>query len=547
MKRRLIPQFLSLALLAGVLAFSGLTYKKYGMFADEPSLTFIANMNMTYFRVFWRSITDEQDRKHNPKFLQHVYSILSNQDAILHGYRIYGPIFEIPAELFAKAIGGDPYDGRHLFVMLTGIVGMVAAWKIANALGGPVAGFMAILMMCLYPSYFGHMVNNSKDVPFAVGYLWSLYFMVKIFLELPKISVGNFIAFGIATGCTAGIRVGAFVIYAVITLAWLAYFAAGWKVRSRATVGELVRISAYLVVSFLVAYLVMFLVWPNAQIRPIQGPITTLQAFSNWGGEIMRDQWYLFRAIKAKLPEFMFVGIITGIVAVISSRQFVVGVIRDAEGSQRGRFCAYLLLVLSTVFPIVYVIAKRSILYNEMRQMLFSAVPVVVMSALTFTWVLKRCDGNRWKLAAFAVVTSLLFLQPAIAMARLYPYHYTYGNFLFGDRKESRDNGFTDEYWLHSYRQLAYETLDYLKETEGADFGKTRRKIFVWGPTTTFECFSHYIPAEANIEILHSNYGADLGAYEPYYMTDQRGGIIVRKVGRAGKTFSVLKDYRRES
>ena len=47
--------------------------------------------------------------------------------------------------------------------------GLLGSWKLGRLLGGPAAGFTALTLLVLTPVWYGHMFNNPKDMPFAVG------------------------------------------------------------------------------------------------------------------------------------------------------------------------------------------------------------------------------------------------------------------------------------------------------------------------------------------------------------------------------------------
>ena len=52
------------------------------------------------------------------------------------------------------------------------------------------------------------MFNNPKDVPFAVGMVWAMYYLVRIMAELPRPRGRLVVKFGMATGLALGVRVG---------------------------------------------------------------------------------------------------------------------------------------------------------------------------------------------------------------------------------------------------------------------------------------------------------------------------------------------------
>ena len=63
------------------------------------------------------------------------------------------------------------------------------------------------------------MFNNPKDIPFAVGGIWSVYYLCRIAPLLPNAPFSLSIRYGIAIGLALGVRIGGllFPIYAVLT------------------------------------------------------------------------------------------------------------------------------------------------------------------------------------------------------------------------------------------------------------------------------------------------------------------------------------------
>ena len=58
-------------------------------------------------------------------------------------------------------------------------------------------------------SIIGAMFNNTKDVPFAAGMVWTLYFATRILDQSPNPRLSAVLKFGVVLGLTLAIRVGA--------------------------------------------------------------------------------------------------------------------------------------------------------------------------------------------------------------------------------------------------------------------------------------------------------------------------------------------------
>ncbi|MBF0531407.1 MAG: glycosyltransferase family 39 protein, partial [Deltaproteobacteria bacterium] len=73
------------------------------------------------------------------------------------------------------------FETRHFLNALVGLIGIIGCWKTARYLRGPQGAFYSAAFLAAMPIYYGHMFFNSKDIPFAAGYIWSLYFIIRIY------------------------------------------------------------------------------------------------------------------------------------------------------------------------------------------------------------------------------------------------------------------------------------------------------------------------------------------------------------------------------
>ncbi len=96
---------------------------------------------------------------------------------------MYGGGFDMAADLLAKFLPLNLFETRRLAGGLIGVLGLAVTWRLARRIGGPVAGFVAVVLLAACPMFFGHMLMNAKDAPFAVA-------MTILLLALVRLLVG---------------------------------------------------------------------------------------------------------------------------------------------------------------------------------------------------------------------------------------------------------------------------------------------------------------------------------------------------------------------
>ena len=171
----------------------------------------------------------------------------------------YGAAFDLMCAVGQRLLPFGVYDTRHLLNALVALVGVLGCWFLARELGTTRTAFLAALLLLLTPRFWGHGFNNPKDIPFAAGYVWSIYVLVRVMSTLPRVPLRLALWTGFAIGMTLAIRVGGLMLFGYLGLVMLASF---WVGRSFRPTWERVK---GLAVSFVTigapAWAVMLLFW----------------------------------------------------------------------------------------------------------------------------------------------------------------------------------------------------------------------------------------------------------------------------------------------
>jgi hypothetical protein len=508
---------IALSLLLLILVFS--TYKSYGISWDEPV-------------------------QHNYaiKVLRYYTSLFQDKAALSAEYSAfyYGAFFEVMSELFHYIVPIGIYESRHLFCAITGLLGILGCWKVVRFLVNPAAAFWTAILLALYPSYYGHMFINSKDIPFAVFYIWSLYYLLWFLKQFPNPEFGITCKLGLAVGLAMGTRVGGMVLlcycYLFAALRWLHFYTTQNKIDRSAFKSCRKALLALLAVSVL-AYAIMLIFWPYGMSKPLVRPFYTLQQFSRQIAAPPLD--YIPKYLALKLPEYAILFLGLGIYLALKSyrtKSFV-------------QLQPYFLLAFSAVFPIVYIIHKRSSLYDEIRQLLFIIPPLFCLLGITFYYAATRLLKNKIaRMIIFPLMTAY-FAFHIFVMARLHPYEYIYYNLLAGGVRGAYQRGYEMDYWATSYRELVRNLAQDLQKRNGDRFDTMHYRILAGPPSW---CLTHYFPpqfsetsdplkADFYLSITHDRFHARYAGRE-WLRVQRMGAPLAEAILLNGKTLPPYPD-----
>jgi hypothetical protein len=451
-RESLFYRYATAAFFALALCIVFATFRDYGITWDEHYHEAYGRYVLAYYRSGFRD-----------------YDALT-----YHNLWLYGGAFDGVVALIKTVSPFGNYETAHLMNALVGLLGVAAAWRIGRFFDGARGGFWAAVLLLAMPSWYGHMFNNPKDIPFATGIAWSLYYMIRAAPHFPRVPIGITLKLGLAVGLTLGIRIAG--VFALIYLAaaltlWAAWrwreagFAAAWRESWRAILG-------FLLPSMAVAWAVMLAAWPWAQQDPLRHPIQALTTFSNnpWNldtlfeGRLVNSLHlppdYLPVYFAVKTPEIDL--ILLGVAVLLAGA---------ALWRQRGLpdwrvFSPWFVLAFSAVFPFFFFIAFRPVTYDGVRHFLFVMPPLAAISGLALTRIFSTLTKRPlWSRGAFAVIIAGYLVWHGSFMRELHPNQYVYYNQLVGGVDGAEDR-YELDYWGNSYHEAVDRLVAYVKDEE---------------------------------------------------------------------------------
>jgi 4-amino-4-deoxy-L-arabinose transferase-like glycosyltransferase len=453
---------------------------------------------------------------------------------------MYGGGFDMTAALAAKVLPLGLFETRRLVGAAIGILGLFATWRLARRMGGPNAGFWALVLLASCPLYYGHMFMNAKDSPFATAMVVLLLGAVRALDEYPKPSRRSMVLIGVALGAAFGSR--------VIALVAGPYLAAGLLliiVEETRTLGlrnAATRTGKFvwaLLPALPLAYLIMGLLWPWSILAPLN-PLRAAEYFDKFFEKPWREMYdgklisvtempasYLPHLFSLMLPEIMLALGLTGAVCTL-----VAIARRDLPISRRA---GLLIVTLAAFLPIAIALITRPALYNGLRHFVFLTPPFAVLGGLAAAWLIARAriyepPARRALVALFIAGVSL----PVVDLVRLHPYQYTSFNWVSGGVRMAQDN-FMLDYWGLAFKQAADELHNRLAKAHVVPPKGRLWVVAICGPQSSARVALG--PAyETTYDQKRSDFALALGTYycrhlqAPNLATIEREGVVYANV-----------------
>jgi len=375
----------------------------------------------------------------------------------------YGGFYDGTAAVLSKALPSvNEWDVRHAWNSMFGWFAMFCAALVAVEIAGWQAGLITLILMAFSPRFFGESMNNPKDITMAAGYMITYVFILKFLKQLPKPTLNTAIGLGLSIGMAMGIRIGGLLL---IPYLFLFYGLAMWGLLG---FGELFNFSKFkenvwpsfkfVLIASALGYFISLLFWPYGLVSPFSHPMEALNVAQKFpvqikilfeGAHISSTEvpWhYIPKWLLISTPLFGLIGLVLSF-----------GLFNFMKRENKLLLLGFLYFTI--VFPLGYVIYKKSVLYDTMRHFFFVYPSIIILTGLSFSYFINLLQKNM-KYAAVAVLLVFIAL-PARFMFANHPNEYVYFNEIVGGIKGAFGNYETD-YYMNSVKQCA----DWMREHE---------------------------------------------------------------------------------
>lgn len=368
----------------------------------------------------------------------------------------YGGFFEVISGATNRLLGYDSpevegyHRVRHAWNALFGWTAILFAALLVGAFAGWEGAIVGFLVLFLSPRFLGHGVMNPKDIPFATGYIMSLYFILSWLRSMPKPSWKTLAGLSVGLGIALGVRSGGLILFAIFGLFAFLHFLSNRSSQISRTqlFGQYLK---WGLIPVICGLLITLAFWPYALQSPVQHISDSLSELSNYGvnirllfnGDMVFAQSlpldYLPRWVFVTVPLFVLAGWLAGLI-------LLPGMFR------RYGTLPMLLLGFAFLFPFVYVIYQGSTLYDGWRHMIFPYTSGAVLASMGIIHLYRRFSNISWIKPAVLGLVAFMALDPLIFIVRNPFLCYIYFSPVQGGVAGALGQYETD-YWGNSVKQ----------------------------------------------------------------------------------------------
>jgi hypothetical protein len=503
------------------------TFADYGMSWDEP-----------YAVVYGRNA------------LAFFGSLGTDRTAVQGLVALRGAPFQILVEGVAAFAPDHALLIRRLLTPLVGLLGVAGTYRLAHSLAGRNAGLLAAALLLLTPIYYGHMFINPADMPFAVAYVWGLFFAARFAQEWPRPRTGSIAGAGIAIGLGTSMRIGGMLVLGYLLVLLLAHRLATASASAPThrrpagtrpvVAGGAGRLGALLAI----AYCALLAPWPSALLSPLAVPWASLLQSAAYpkhepvllaGNVFWSDDlpWhYQLGHLLVQLPEQWLLA------AALGAPVVTAGLFAALRRHDVARAAPAAMVLLGVAVPLLCACLLRPVDYDGMRHVLFVVPPIACLAAAGLCFALERLVLRPASCALLVAMLVGSSLRTLATMVELHPYQYVYYNALAGGTPGARGR-FELDYWVTSFGEAMGELGALLAREPRAPGGPPQRLLVCGHAAVAYM----YLPPD--VVLSHDREQADFVlATTKWSCQDRYRGEVVAQVQRMGVPLAVVKRLR---
>jgi tetratricopeptide (TPR) repeat protein len=376
--------------------------------------------------------------------------------------KYYGQSFDNLVTVFIKWFKiGDIYGFRHIMSSIAGWAVILFTAIFAVWLAGYRAGILVLILFAVSPTFIGHSHNNLKDIPFALGYVASIFSILKFLFSGKRPEKLHIIFLTFSIAFSMSIRAGGLLLICYLFLFFFLFYLFKYFTDGKIDFIE-VRLKLFWITGISVtAWFLSILLWPYALQSPVKNVLESYRVMAHFPSTFRqifegKTEWsdfmpwyYLPKSMSITIPLIVMTGLL-------------ISVFYMRPKFLKEKLLPFLLIIFTVLFPVIFVVCEKSNLYSSWRQFLFLYPVIVLLSATGFNYLFENLKNRnlRWGAILFIAVMSI---HPVRFMIENHPYYYLYYNQLVGGLKGAYSNYETDYYYVSQTRASEW-LINYLGE-----------------------------------------------------------------------------------
>ncbi len=441
-QKRRISTLLIVMIFLCMFAVGLLHYQDYGVSVDELVQRQHSLISYKYImkQLFGRDVKELSEYPDLPEYQ----------------YRNYGTFLQMPMVFLEDFHNfqtdlGDVLRTRHLITFIYCFIGYLCFYLMGNRVfRNRWIALLGSLMLYLYPRFFATQFFYIKDMLFTAAYMAAMWVTV-LFLEKEEKPLYGLL-FCFVTAICANLRFVGMIFPALLIGFLIIRDCFVRRVYRQGVRAVLRRIGVYAALGFgfLIAYIVIN---PTCWVTPLQSVLATIREFSyydQWQGANLfmgrLVQWdatpwsyipvWLLISLPVWYQVFFFAALILSALLVLMpvkiAKRLDPSQSLDEKPAWLGTLLLspyrYVLFALALFFlPLLLVIIRNSVLYNDWRQMYFLLVPYVFLAQF-FVYALLRLFNRNWVRYGIAVAICGALLIQTGWIVKNHPYEHQYLN-----------------------------------------------------------------------------------------------------------------------
>jgi tetratricopeptide (TPR) repeat protein len=416
----------------------------------------------------------------------------------------YGQSVDFLAFTIIKAFNIEQiYETKHVINGVFGALTIICVALIVRLLVGNMGAIFSLFIMFFSPRFLGHSMNNMLDVPFATGYIFTIFQTIRFLRRLPDFSIKPAILMALGIGFTTSIRVGGLILIPYVFMfsgLYILITKFPWKFLSKDYIGFIGKGLSYLFFISIAGYFLSILVWPYALLHPLKNPIESLKMFSNLtiALRVMFEGKIIW---SDSLPWYYIPKNIIMTVPVLILFSFLIPAFLFHKNKQVLNPYWIFLLYFSTLFPIAYIIYKGSNVYGGWRHMIFIYPSMVALAGIGIQWIGDLMPKKIFRPVFYALIP-LAMINPINHIFKNPTLEYVYYNEFTGGVKKAYKKYETDYYLMSLKPATEYIINEILPEEIKNDSDK-----IIVASTAPYDIMKYYYRKNLdNIKIAYTRY-----------------------------------------